>query len=80
MGRKQPRGWQGFGAQPELLLILDQIGRRYGMLPHQVLDLDPWQLSLALECAQQADSTSGQMVDRITNNGGMVFPVVVLRD
>jgi hypothetical protein len=50
------------------------------MLPHQVLDLDPWQLSLALECAQQADSTSGQMVDRITNNGGMVFPVVVLRD
>jgi len=50
------------------------------MLPHQVLDLDPWQLSLALECAQQADATSGQMVDRITNNGGMVFPVVVLRD
>jgi len=49
------------------------------MLPHQVLDLDPWQLSLALECAQQADATAAQTTDRITNSGGMVFPVVVLR-
>jgi hypothetical protein len=46
-----------------------------------VLDLDPWELGLAIQCVQQADATSAQMVDRIrSSKGGMVFPVVVVRD
>ncbi len=63
------------------MLLIDQIGRRYGRLPSEVLDLDPWELGLAIQCVQQADATSAQMVDRIrSSKGGMVFPVVVVRD
>ena len=63
------------------MLLIDQIGRRYGRLPSEVLDLDPWELGLAIHCVQQADSTSAQMVYRIrSSKGGMVFPVVVVRD
>lgn len=48
-------------------------------MPHDVLDLDPWEISLAIECANQADATSAQLVERIRNqSGGMVFPVVVV--
>lgn len=66
--------------QPDLLRVLDALGRRYGRLPHEVLDLDPWQLGLALQCHQQADADSAHMLNRINNTkGGMVFPVVVLK-
>jgi len=54
--------------------MLDAIARRYGLLPHQVLELSPWELTLAAECLRQADATQAQAVER----AGMVIPVVVL--
>ena len=62
-----------------MLLQVDRIAKRYGVMPHDVLDLDPWEISLAIECANQADATSAQLIERIRNqSGGMVFPVVVV--
>jgi len=61
------------------LLVIDAIARRYGILPHEVLELDAWQLGLAVECYRQADATAAQLQERINQQGGMVFPVVMLR-
>jgi len=59
--------------------MLDAVARRYGCFPHEVLDLDPFELGLALECYRQADATSAQAIERISKRGGMVFPVVAVR-
>lgn len=48
-------------------------------MPHELLELEPWELGLAIQCVQQADATSAQTVDRITSGGGMVFPTVAVR-
>ena len=72
-------GSQTFVKAPEQLLVIDAVARRYGILPHEVLELDAWQLGLAVECYRQSDATAAQLQERINNQGGMVFPVVVLR-
>ena len=59
--------------------MLDALARRYGCFPHEVLDLDPFELGLALEAYKQADATSSQQIQRISKKGGWVFPVVPLR-
>lgn len=69
----------GFVENPELLLLLDELGRRFGKLPHEILELSPWQISLAMQCRAQADATAAQMVQRLAGSGKMVFPVVNLR-
>ena len=72
----QPIGWLRFEANPDLLLLIDQIARRYNMRPHEVLELDSWQISLAVACVRQNQATSAQLVSRINSQGGMVFPTV----
>jgi hypothetical protein len=66
-------------SQPDFLLMLDAIARRYGCFPHEVLDLDPFELGLAIESYKQADATASAQIKRISNKGGWVFPVVALR-
>ena len=70
---------RGFAEKPDLLLLLDDLGRRYGRLPHEILSLTPWQISLAMQCREQADATSAQLINRLTGSGNMVFPVVNLK-
>ena len=61
-----------FVRAPETLLILDTIARRYGILPHDVLELSPYQLTLAWQCYLQANATIAQ---RLKSSDGMIFPV-----
>ena len=68
---------------PDLLLTLDAIARRYGVLPHQVLELSPWDLGLAYQCVQQAAASAAQTVQRMQqgSQGGLVpvpVPVIVI--
>ena len=65
----------------ETLLILGEIGKMFGRLPHELLELSPYELGLALEVYRQRDATAAQMMQRMANNGsGMpVVPVVVLK-
>ena len=60
------------------MLLVDAVARRYGVLPHQVLDLDAWQLGLAVLCLDQHHATRTQMCERIVGNKGMVFPAVLI--
>ena len=74
------KGCGPFENEPETLLILDQVAKRYGLLPSDVLELDVWELSLALACIMQSDATSAQLMQRLNKDSMPVFPVVVLRD
>jgi hypothetical protein len=75
--------WNGcapFEQQPEILLVVDQLARRYGKLPSEIMELDIWETSLAMACLMQADATAGQLMRRLNADNMPVFPVVVLRD
>ena len=73
-------GCDSFEQEPETLLILDQVAKRYGLLPSDVLELDVWELSLCLACIMQSDATAAQLMKRLNKDSMPVFPVVVLRD
>ena len=65
---------------PGLLLLVDALARRAGKWPHEVLELDAWQLGLAILCLEQHDATRAQAVKRIIDGKGMVFPTVGVGD
>ena len=72
-----------FAERPDVLLTIEAVARRYGVLPHQVLDLDPWALGLAFECVQQAAASAAQTVQRMqaASKGSMIptpIPVVII--
>tara|TARA_Y100001951_G_C11155481_1_gene191688 strand:- start:387 stop:632 length:246 start_codon:yes stop_codon:yes gene_type:complete len=80
MGRKLPKGWPAFDV--ETLLVLGELGKMFGRLPHELLELSPYELGLALEVYRQRDATAAQMMERMANNGNggiPVVPVVVLK-
>ena len=61
-----------FVEQPETLLILDCLAKRYGRMPHEILELSPYELTLAWQCYLQANATLAQRVKA----ADMVFPIV----
>ena len=69
-----------FEENPEILLLIDQVAKRYGRLPSEILALDVWDLSIAVACMMQHDATAGALMKRIQTEGMPVWPVVVLRD
>ena len=73
-------GCTPFEKQPEILLIVDQVAKRYGKLPSEVLELDVWELSLCMACIMQSDATASVMMRRLNADNMPIFPVVVLRD
>ena len=60
--------------------MLGELGKMFGRLPHELLELSPYELGLCLEVYRQRDATAAQMMERMSNNGGIgVVPVVVLK-
>ena len=52
---------------------MDLLSKRYGKLPHELLDLAPWELSLAHACADVGVTTR---ISRASD--GLIVPVVVV--
>lgn len=77
---QQSSGCRPFEREPEILLVVDQIAKRYGRLPSEVLDMDVWEMSFAVACMMETDQVAGGLIKRINKDGMPVFPVVVLRD
>lgn len=77
MGRTAPAR-SPFAASPEALVLVDRIAKRYGRLPHEVMELSPYQFTVAALCVQQAADSAEQAIGRINRSGGMVFPVLDL--
>ncbi len=61
--------------EPDQLLTIDAIARCYGRLPHEILELDPYELGIALLCYQTGVAQRASLASR---QGGPVFPVVVM--
>ena len=77
------QSWNGcrpFESQPELLLVIDQVAKRYGKLPSEVMELDIWEMSLCLACIMQSDATAAHLMKRLNKDNMPVFPVVIVRD
>jgi len=56
--------------------MVDRIAKRYGLLPHEVLDLNPEQVSYAIACVAIADEDTAIQLERMTSGNGMVFPTI----
>ena len=65
--------WRRF--DPDQLLVIDGIARCYGRLPHEILDLTPYQLGIAWLCYQ---TTKSHMASQAERQKGPVFPVIVM--
>lgn len=46
-----------------LLLTLHRIGAAYGRLPHEILELAPWQLALAERCVDVAREAGAELAE-----------------
>ena len=68
-----------FENQPDLLLGCWMLATKTGHWPHEVLDLDVWEISFAMMCYQQADATSAQLLERLARSGSPVFPTVCIK-
>ena len=63
------------------MLLVDRIARRYNRTPGEVLDMDPYDLSLCVVCVQHADAHQANQVKKLQRHskGSMVpAPVPVL--
>ena len=63
------------------MLLVDRIARRYNRTPGEVLDMDPYDLSLCVVCVQHADAHQARQVKKLPRHskGSMVpAPVPVL--
>jgi hypothetical protein len=58
-------------------MIVDAVARRYGVLPHVLLELEPWQLSMAVAAWRTGEAASAEACKHIARDG-MVFPVVIV--
>ena len=68
-----------FVEEPEVCLAIDAVARRYGILPHQVLELDPWDLGLARECILAAERSVSESVAKMQAQGGFLpMPIPVI--
>jgi hypothetical protein len=47
-----------------MLLVIDDLARSYGRWPHEVLDLSPADLALAMECARARRDHQASRVQR----------------
>jgi RecA-family ATPase len=74
------KGSAVFEKEPETLLVLDQVAKRYGKTPAEVLEMDVFDLSLCLACIMEADATAAHLMKKLNKDSMPVFPVVVLRD
>ena len=77
---RRPIGCGPFAeGDPNVLLGIHLAAKTYGRMPHEILELDPWQIGFAMLCYQQAEATTGELVERLNRDGMPVFPVVVLK-
>ncbi len=68
-----------FEANPEMLLAIGELARMYGRLPHEILELDPYELGLAMLVYRERDMQSTRMMETIGKAGMPIFPCVIMK-
>lgn len=59
--------------------MIGELGRTYGRLPHEILELDPYELGLAMLVYAERDKASTILIDQMAAKGLPVFPTVLLK-
>ncbi len=67
-----------FEENREMLILLDQIARRYGIAPHEILKWDPYELGLAVCCVKAAEEVAKQITHRLNQEGMPVIPAAII--
>ena len=61
-------------------MVIGTLAKRYGKWPHEVLDLDPYEIGLAMLVYKETEYQNTRQIDSMARNGAPIFPVVVLKD
>ena len=69
-----------FEANPQLLSVIGTLAKRYRKWPHEVLELDPYEIGLAMLVYTETEQQSAKQLDAMARSGTPIFPVVVLKD
>ena len=77
--RRRPLGSHPFEKNPPLLLAVGELARTFGRLPHEILELDPYELGLAMMVYQEREKASTKLMESLSRQGLPVFPVAVLK-
>jgi len=51
----------------------------YGKWPHEILELDPYELGLAMLVYTERDKASTRIIEQMATAGTPVFPTVLLK-
>lgn len=70
---------RGFAKQPEYLLMIGELGKMFGKFPHEILELDPYELGLCMLVYTERDRASTRLIEQMATAGTPVFPTVVLK-
>jgi len=62
-----------------MLLAIGELARMYGRLPHEILELDPYELGLAMLVYRERDMQSTRMMETIGKAGMPIFPCVIMK-
>ena len=77
MGRKRPNGWPAFDR--DTLIVLAEVGRMFGKWPHEVMELNPYQLGLCVQAWRTREQLQERTVESMAAKGLPVFPAVIMK-
>ena len=69
----------GFADQPETLHVVMELARTFGKWPHEVLELDPYELGLAVQAWAERERVQGRALEAMAQKGLPVFPAVIVK-
>ncbi len=59
--------------------MVGELARMFGKWPHEVLELDPYELGLCVQVWAERDRLQNQALDTIAKQNLPVFPAVIVK-
>jgi hypothetical protein len=59
--------------------VVGELARMFGKWPHEVLELDPYELGLCVQVWAERDRLQNQALDTIAKQNLPVFPAVIVK-
>ena len=60
-------------------MVVGELARTFGKWPHEVLELDPSELGLAVQVWSERERTQNRALEAIAQKGLPVFPAVIVK-
>ena len=59
--------------------MIGELCKLFSCLPHQLLELEPYELGLSVLVYQAREEVSSSLLDKMAQSGTPVFPAVVIK-